>query len=431
MPAQLSPVPRKDWVLPEDDSEREFRFLQDLGRALHTYGGAAPQIEADLERCARAIGVEGNFSSTPTALFLTLEAPGGQRTALLRMEPGHVNSEKLSLLATLRDEVAAGTKPIDVASEEMAAICARPRRHGPVVVTIAGGFVCAAGTILMGGGWFAAAATMVLGTSITALHVALDSRRRFHGVLEPVAGVIVGAGAAGTAWLGQWLEFPVSPYRVSFAALLTLIPGLALTLGIRELVSRHQTSGTARLLGAAATILLLCVGVQIGARLVPALPDTVADPNVAHAWACEAGMGALTGVALYALFNARRRDIFAILVAVWVGHFGGRLGLTLLGAPLGAAVGALSVSLYSNIVARWRRQPASTTLIPGLILLLPSSFGFRSFEALLHGDITQGVEAAFQMFATAAAIVAGLLVASAVTPELSREKRWAPTSPGG
>jgi len=87
---------------------------------------------------------------------------------------------------------------------------------------------------------------------------------------------------------------------------------------------------------------------------------------------------------------------------------------------MGAFLGALLVGIGSNLHARKWRRPASLTLIPGILLLVPGSVGFRSLSALMFNDVVSGMQTAFTMGITGVALVAGLLLANTVvTPRES------------
>ena len=398
------------------------RFLLDLGRALHTYGGSSPQIEGDLRRCAAHLGVSAAVSSTPTGLFQAIGEEESQRTYFQRLEPGRVNCEKQLLLSQLRDRLLAGELTPEQGIREIRTIIETPRRWGGLSQMLAGGLASTGGATLMGGNALEMTLAGVLGLVLSALVRTMCEQPRLTAISDPVCGFIAGAVAAASASFAAIHGLAISPSLISFAGILTLVPGLPITLGIRELIAGHLSAGTARLTGAAASLLMLCVGVALGVRAgtfsEPLLASEVTSPTFGAEWV----MTAITAVALLAFFNARPRDLIPIYLAVLTGYYGGLLGDPLLGAGLGAGFGALLVTLYSNILARVRRTPSTITLLPGLILLLPSSFGFRSFEALLHGDVSAGIEAAFSMVITAVSLVTGLLIGAAAVPETAPER---------
>ena len=51
-----------------------------------------------------------------------------------------------------------------------------------------------------------------------------------------------------------------------------------------------------------------------------------------------------------------------------------------------------------------------------MVLLVPGSFGFRSLESFLRGELAGGASEGFEMFLTAGAIVTGFLCANVVLP---------------
>ena len=58
--------------------------------------------------------------------------------------------------------------------------------------------------------------------------------------------------------------------------------------------------------------------------------------------------------------------------------------------------------------------------MPGLILLVPGSIGFRGLSFLVEKNTLAGIETTFQMFMIAVALVGGLLLASIlVSPKRS------------
>jgi len=124
----------------------------------------------------------------------------------------------------------------------------------------------------------------------------------------------------------------------------------------------------------------------------------------------------LSPMAFTVLFGARKRDMPAIVVAGVAGYLGARFGAQTLGPELGACVGAVIVGAGSNVLASLGGRPALVTLVPGIMLLVPGSMGFRSVSSFLDRDAVSGLQAAFAMGLVATALVAGLLLAHALVP---------------
>ena len=56
-------------------------------------------------------------------------------------------------------------------------------------------------------------------------------------------------------------------------------------------------------------------------------------------------------------------------------------------------------------------------LVPGILLLVPGSIGYRSMSSLMERDTVAGIATAFTMVLTAVSLVAGLLIAGVLAPE--------------
>jgi uncharacterized membrane protein YjjP (DUF1212 family) len=74
------------------------------------------------------------------------------------------------------------------------------------------------------------------------------------------------------------------------------------------------------------------------------------------------------------------------------------------------------LSTPAAIFASFGPPEALRTGVPGLMLLVPGSLGFRSVHSLLARDIVGGVGTAFSMVLVGVAIVAGQLIANTVVP---------------
>ncbi|QSQ17778.1 threonine/serine ThrE exporter family protein [Myxococcus landrumensis] len=388
-------------------------FALRLAEALHRYGTPAHRLEDLMKRVSGRLGLEGRFFSTPTSLFASFGPPEALRTSLIRVEPGDMDLERLTLLDVLADDVIHARLSPAEGALRVEAILARPPRFGPVLQVLCWALAGGAGARLFGGGLKEMAVATVSSLLIGILSEVTQRQPSSARVLEPVAAILSSSLAVlAASFLGT-----MSIQVATLAGLIVLLPGLTLTVALNELATRHLISGTSRLTGAAVVFLQLGFGVALGSRLAEVLPPppVVPPPLPLPTWTQAVSL-AVAGVAIGVLFRARPRDWGWIAAAGTFAFLGARVSSGLLGPQLGAFVGAVLLGIGGNTLARLRNKPSVTIVVPGLMLLVPGSVGFRSLSSLLERDVVAGVDTAFNMLMVAVALVAGLLSANALVP---------------
>lgn len=391
-------------------------FVLRLGRALHSYGYSAPRLEDSLGTIADRLGIPGHhFFTTPTSIMASFGALGHQRTHMLRVQPGEVSLGKLAEVEQVSHDVANGLVSPAAGSEAIRRIAAAAPPYGPGVTTIAYGVASGAACQLLGGGAREILVAIVLGLGLGVLALVALDHRRLGRVFEPLAAFLVSAAALGLAQLTG----PLSVLVATLAGLIVLVPGLTLTTAMQELATRHLAAGTARLSGAFITFISIAFGVALGNRLGAALFGAVPSAAPVAPLPGWAGVFALllAPLSFAVILRAAPRDAPWIVLSGTLGVTFGRLGAATLGVELGTFAGALAVALASSAYERWRHRPAAVVLVPGILLLVPGSVGFRSLSSMLERRALAGIETAFSMILTAVALVAGLLIASVIAPE--------------
>jgi uncharacterized membrane protein YjjP (DUF1212 family) len=388
------------------------KLLARLGRALHEAGTSAPELEAALARVATRLGLVAQFFSTPTSLFISFDDGVAERTHLERVSPGGIELGRLAELEALIDRVAAGELTPERALAEIAALDDRPRRYPRLLTGLCWGLSSAAAAVFLGGSVPEVAVAGAIGLVTGALAWISERRPAVGRLFEPFAA----ACAAFLATAAAHAVPELSVYIATVAGLIVLLPGYSLTTALSELAARHLSSGTARFAGALVTFLMIGLGVAVGGRVAEALWGGVPGviPLGPPTWLQLAAL-LVSPLALAVLLKAPRSEMPWIVLVGAVGYFGGRFGVEAFEPAVGMFFGALSVGLAAAAYARLRRRPASVTLVPGTLMLVPGSIGYRSLSALLAAEVVPGIETAFRMLLVAASLVAGLLVASALT----------------
>lgn len=406
--SRVSDVPMTE---PPGDTAAAEGFVLRLGRALHTYGYPAPALEQALVRVSARLGLVGQFFSTPTSLFAAFGVDHAQRTYLSRVQPGDVHLGKLASLDESARLVMRGALAPAEGSDRIEAIVAAPEPYRRLIRTLAFAAASGAACRLLGGGVNEVAVASAIGLLIGLLERVAAQRAIAGGFFELAAACLASLVAHAAAARG----LRVSVSLATLAGLIVLVPGFSLTIAMAELAARHLASGTARLAGAFMAFIGMTFGVALGRQV--SLSIAGAPLNVTPAplpeWTLWLAL-AIVGPSLSVLLRAQRRDVPWIALTSLIGFAGSRVGSAAVGPQLGACVGALAVGLAAHGYARWRQRPALVPLVPGVLLLVPGSTGFRSFALLLDQKVVVGVDAAFTMLLTATSLVAGLLLAEMI-----------------
>ncbi|MCA0376635.1 MAG: threonine/serine exporter family protein [Gemmatimonadetes bacterium] len=407
---------------PVDDAQR---FILRLARALHQHGTPADRMESALGAAARRLGVQAEIFSTPTSIMVGMGSLESQRVHLLRVEPGEPNLGQLSRLGAItRDVVESAITPAEGLAR-LEAMDREPPAYPRALVLLAFVLASAAVACFLGvrrGDVVTASLLGLLSGSIALGAARWESTRH---VTEPLAAFSV----TTVAFALEALFGTTSGYLTALAGLVVLFPGLTFTVALTELSTRHLASGTARLSGAIVTFLGLGFGLALGAKagawlgsvLHHAWPDAVGliSQTALPAWAEWAGL-IVAPLAFTVLLSGRRVDAPLIVVACAAAYLTSKFAGAAMGEELGAFLGAFVVTAGSNLHARLRRRVAMVTQVPGLLIMVPGSIGFRSVTSLLGQEVEAGVTTGFRVAIVGISLAAGILAGNVASRAAER-----------
>lgn len=399
------------------------RFLTELARRLHVAGVSASRLEGAVRSVARALGVSCEIWSTPTGLLLSLADAdvlhGTQQTRVLRLEPGDIDLSALVALDEIAERVCAGTLGVEAAWDAMHALD-RPVRAGQQLAMVgAFGLASAAVAGLLRTGWLDIAVAAVLGLFIGWLALRSATRPNLSAAFEAVAALVVTFAATAFAHFVA----PLSLQTVTVAALIVLMPGLTLTTAVTELATQQLVTGTTRFAGAMMTLLKLTFGSVAAAQLAAALgwtPQQAVPATLPPVVEVVAIVAASYSFAI--LFKAARRDVLLVMGAAALGYVLTRLASGWSGAlpgtfAAGVFLSSLVTAALSNLYGRKVNRPGALVRVPGIMLLVPGSVGFRALGFVMERDYTLGFDTLVAVLSALLALVAGLLFGSLLVPQ--------------
>lgn len=392
-------------------------FILRLGKAMLKYGIPAHRLESGLVNVAARLGFGLQCMALPSGLVTTLYRGEEHHTYVIREPLGDINIGKQCMVDEIAEEVLDGKLTPSEGGKRLKTIETTPSPYSALLSIFCFGLTAGAVARIFSGGTHEILVSSIVGLFIGVLTVFLSQGNRIQ--LLPMASTMTAAfliSAAGT------LITPLSPYVCLVASVVILLPGLSFTVAMTELSTFNLVAGASRMAFVMAVFLQMGFGVVIGTQLAAPLfdqPETVATIGMLPYWT-ELLALLFAGLGLVVMFQARLKDTGLVLFACALSYAGTQLGVWMSGPELGAFIGALFVGTTANLFARLRSRPASVMLVPGIIILVPGSIGFKSLNAIIHQDFIGGLETAFVMTLVAVAIVSGLLLSSLlVSPQRS------------
>ncbi len=393
-------------------------FVVELAKRLHEYGTAAPRLEDVINLVSARLGLACNVLSTPTSIVmsfadLTDEGALAEITQVARLPPGSVDLKRLCQIDEIADQVIDGRLDLEAGRRRLYAFRLSERAVHPAWEVVS--YAVSAGSIaaILHAGWAGIATAALIGALIGIVNLVSLHRPNISAASEAISALV----ATFIAILVAVYWVPIDVRAVVIASLIVLMPGLTLTTAVRELSSQHLISGTARMMGAVATLLKLAFGTVAAMQLFALFdiaPPSHVEPSVPP-WTEWLAVIA-SAFAFAVLFRAPRRYVPVVVASVVLGYVCAQVGATKVAPAFGVFLSSLIVGAASNVFARVARRPGALVREPGIILLVPGSVGFRTLSFVFERDVLLGIDTAVTLLTLLLSIVAGLLFGDLLVP---------------
>lgn len=392
-------------------------FVLELARHLHTSGTSVNRLEGAVERVSNKLGLQVSIWSNPTGFIISFQdpvlGPPHTVTRVMRLKPGDTHLGRLSDADAIAEQVMAGMLDITSGLSRLKAMDREPTRLFRIATVLCFGIASAMVVSLFPRtGWNDFGIAALLGMMIGLLAQSGERKPQLHDAVEAVAAFLVTLAAS---LIGCFLV-PLSIQPVVISALIIMMPGMMLTSAINELANQQLVSGSARFAGAMTVLMKLTFGTILAAQLVQISGCQLlsnAGSSVLPVW--MPWVMVLPGsFALAVLFKTHPRDIPIAMAAVLLGYGVIKVcalvpALTTGDIPVSAFLAAFTVTAVSNLYARIFNRPGALIRVPGIILLVPGSLGYRTLNIAFAQDLASSLDLAFSLFAALIALVAGIL----------------------
>ena len=386
-------------------------FIISLAESIHQNGIPAHRLENTMQMICESLGVKADFSATPEILLVSFSTDGSSKTHMKKCKFSDLNFEKMTLLDQLIEKVMKGQLSIAAAKEELERINTLPKRYGALINVLSIGVSTSSAACLFGGGWVEMMVSGIIGLMIGILMELLA----FLPNLSRLAALF---SATFAIFFAKWSVVWAGEYSIEIATitgLILLIPGFTLSLSVTELANGHAQSGTVRFSNALVTFVMIGVGIGLGNNLAAQLvlaPSPVQFAEVPK-WLSYIAI-ALVPAGFVVLFKAQIKHYHWMLLSCITSYYSVSYFGSFNIGELSVFFAAFSLGLVTNSLSRLIKQPVTLMLIPGIILLVPGSIGFKSINALVNDQTLNGIESAFSTLVSAASLTAGLLFSNMV-----------------
>ena len=219
--------------------------LMELGEAMMASGAEVNRIEDTLNRLGKAYGAERmNVLVITSSIIITMVLPGGQELTQTRriLTPGGTDFTKMEQLNALSRQCCAHPLEADALGRQIRSICGndlpRPGFYAGSILT-AGSF-----TLFFGGNLMDAAIAMAFAVLVGLLQERLTPLCPNRIVFNLLAALLTGLGIGAAVHL-----FPIlHGDKIMIGDIMLLIPGLAMTNSIRDMLVGDTISGIMRLI---------------------------------------------------------------------------------------------------------------------------------------------------------------------------------------
>ncbi|MGC5365204.1 threonine/serine ThrE exporter family protein [Streptomyces sp. DT24] len=436
MPVTERPAP--DIVQRTDDAGPAVPRVLDLtlriGELLLAGGEGAEDVEAAMFAVTRSYGLD---RSEPTVTFTLLSISHQPSlvddpvTASRTVRRRGTDYTRLAAVFRLIDDITA--EDAEVSLEDAYGRLAEIRRNRHPypgwVLTLASGGLAGAASVLVGGKllvFVVAAVGAMLGDRLAWMCAGrgLPEFYQFVAAAMPPA-------AMGVALTLTHLT-DVRPSAVITGGLFALLPGRALVAGVQDGLTGYYITAGARLLEVmyffigivAGVLLILYLGVQLGAQLNPEARFVVVDRPV---WQILAAM--LLTLAFAVLLQQERSTVLAVTLnggVAWV-VFGAMARTGGISPVASTAVAAGLVGLFGQLFSRYRYTSSLPFITAAIGPLLPGSATYFGLLGVAQNDLVAGLTSLSTAVATALAIAIGVNLGS----EISRLFMRVPGAVGG
>ncbi len=393
-----------------------------IGCNMAKSGAETYRVEESITRLLHAYGMESRVYAVPNSLIITIMIPGQPpMTQLCRMEHSGNDLDVVERYSNLGRRICEQKPAPEIAMQWLQATERSHKRYAfPIrllgYILVSWGFC-----IFFGGSWRDAVSAAFCGLLLATAENALDRLRTniFFRQIAAAFCMALFACCLGRIGLAQNVD------TVIIGTLMLLVPGLLFTNAMRDIIFGDTNSGINRVVVALLIAMAVALGTAAACSLGTALWGTLTTMPI-HSYSplvtCLVSFVACAGFVIVFNIHGKGKLLCALgAVVTW--------GTYCLLSALGCSslwccfVAASAAAVFSEIMARVRKYPATSYLVISLLPLIPGAGIYYTALYAVQGSLALSVQHGMETLSIAGVMAAGILVVSTVIRMFPVRKR--------
>ncbi len=392
------------------------RCALDIGEAMLVCGGEVSRVEDTIARVLRGYRAERvDVFTIISCISLTAVFPDGVVETQIRRVDGKAYAtdlDRLERLNALSRTLCQEQPPVEEMHRRISEACAPHLDQRRKALRQCLGYIIAGSAFAMFYGGtpldgVATAAMAMLTWFLERLMMRLSLHRMFHSFL-------ISFFVGGAAMLLALTGVGVHAGKIMMGVIMLLIPGIAITNSMRDMLIGDIISGILRLVESLLIASAVAAGFALAILLSRGLlPESGLD-TLARSPALQILMAAMGAMGFSMVFQLRYRRILLCVIGgglTWTVYLicSTFLPSTFLCNTVAAAFGAC----YAECMARARKAPATSFLISSEIALIPGGMLYITMNELVGGRAESALLYGTRTANTAIAIALGIVLVAA------------------
>ena len=364
----------------------EYRFIIQLGRALHKYGVPSFRIQEYLTEVADEQNIKGDFMDLPTWVNYVFYEEDDQQTYnyVRNTPPGAIDLGGLSRSVDITDQFLANDMSVSEARQALVTLEKQPSTYSHWMQVCTYGISAATFVMIMHSNWLAVIVAFFVGLIVGVGALYSQRSAYLNSALESIAAFVATLLTGACYYFFPQINLTLNV----IAAIIVFVPGLAITTAIEEITSKSLVSGTAKLFDAFLSLFKQFFGVMLGLSILINFVDmpTLQEVDPIPLW-CSWAVLPIFLLSLMPVLNVRRQDIWGCVLIGFI-SFTLMVSLAPGGLMMSTFLGAISVVIVSKLLKKITGAPRLVYSTLGIIMLVPGSKAFIGLTSAFELDST-------------------------------------------